>query len=450
MKILQVNYYDNLGGAARIAWLLHQGYHALGHQSWMAAGVKLSTDPFVRQIPPPPAECVLGQPLLNLAEYSDKQSWKIGSKNFSGILRRMAQPDRYLRRNQGFEDFDFPGSRLITSLPEEIPEIVHLHNLHLNYFDLSYLPKLSQHFPTIMTLHDMWSLTGHCAYSMECNRWETGCGDCPQLDVYPAMSHDQTAYNWQRKQDIFTKSYVYLTGPSKWMVQTAQESILAPAIIKARVIPNGIDLNIFKPGDKQQARELLNLPEDAFILLFVSASGIQRSSFKDYSTIRKSIEIVAQKGLNRNILLIALGDTEFTEKIGEIEVRHLPHINSSETLAKYYQAVDIYLHASKAESFGLVIAEAQACGTPVIATSIGGIPDTIIDGVTGFLTNPKDAQDMADKIVLMLSSETMIESMGKNSSNFAQNNFGVEQMIQNYLNFYREILDDRNVKIPTI
>jgi len=440
MKILQVNYYDYLGGAARIAWLLHQGYRALGHQSWMAAGVKLSSDPFVRQIPPPPAECILGQPLLDLAQFADKKGLKIGSKNFSGLLRRMAQPVRYLKRNQGFEDFDFPGSRLITSLPEVIPEIVHLHNLHLNYFDLTYLPELSQRFPTVMTLHDMWPLTGHCAHAMDCQRWKTGCGECPQLDVYPAMSHDQTAYNWQRKLDIYAKSRVYLTGPSKWMVQTAQESILAPAIINSRVIPNGIDLNIFRPGEKQKARELLNLPKDVIILLFVSASGIQRSSFKDYSTIQKSIEIVAQKGLKRNILFIALGDKEFKVKVGGIEIRHLPHIDSVETIAKYYQCADIYLHASKADTFPTVILESQACGTPVIATSVGGIPDTIKDGESGFLTKPNDAQDMADKIVFMLSSETMIESMGKNGANFAQNNFGVEQMIQNYLNFYQEIL----------
>jgi len=445
LKILQVNYYDDLGGAARIAWLLHQGYRSLGHQSWMAAGVKLSSDPFVEQITLPPSESFLGLPLIKLAEYADKQSWKIGNRNFSGLLRRIAQPSRYLKRNQGFEDFDFPGSRLITSLPEEIPEIVHLHNLHLNYFDLTYLPELSQRFPTVMTLHDMWPLTGHCAHAMDCPRWITGCGECPQLDVYPAMNHDQTAYNWQRKKDIYAKSKLYLTGPSKWMVQTAQSSILAPAIVKARVIPNGIDLTVFRAGDKQEARELLGLPKDAAILLFVSASGIQHSSFKDYSTIQKAIEIVALKAIDRRILFIALGDTEFTEMIEDVEVRYLPHIDSTERLAKYYQAVDIYLHASKAESFGLVIAEAQACGTPVIATSIGGIPDTIKDGESGFLTKPNDAQDMADKIVLMLSSETMIESMGKNGTNFAQNNFGVEQMIQNYMKFYQEILDDRNV-----
>jgi len=411
----------------------------------MATGVKISDDPFVKQIPPTLPPHLLGKPFFRLADFADKNHWKIGTKNLAGLFRRIADPSRYLLRNKGFEDFDFPESRLITSVPEKSPEIVHLHNLHLNYFDLTFLPELSNHYPTLMTLHDMWPLTGHCAHSMECLRWKTGCGECPHLEVYPAMSHDQTAYNWQRKSDIYAKSRIYITGPSKWMVQTACESILAPAIIKSRVIPNGIDQTVFHPAEKQEARDALGLPNDATIFLFVSAGGIQRSSFKDFSTIQKAIEIVAQKVTGKNIIFIALGDTKFTEKVGEIEIRHLSHIDSVETMAKYYQAVDIYLHAARAESFGLVIAEAQSCGTPVIATSIGGIPDTIKDGKTGFLTRPHDPQDMADKIILMLSDETLIRSMGNQAAIFAQYSFGVEQMINNYLSFYQEILDDNKV-----
>lgn len=443
MKILQVNYYDNLGGAARIAWLLHRGYLAHGNQSWMAVGRKFSDDPYVKLIQSPRAESILGEPLLQFANFSEKNNWKVGTKNISGLLRRIAAPSRYFKRNQGFEDFDFPGSRLITSLPDEPAEIVHLHNLHLNYFDLNYLPELSNRLPVVMTLHDMWPLTGHCAYSMGCQRWMTGCGECPQLDVYPAMNHDQTAFNWQHKSDIYTKSRVYLTAPSNWMLITAQESILAPAIVKSRVIPNGIDLTVFHPADQQKARVSLELPIDAAILLFVSASGIQRSSFKDYATIQNAIKIVAQKGFKKKIVFIALGDNHFTEKVGEVEIRHIPHVNSAEIMAKYYQAADLYFHAARAETFGLVIIEAQACGTPVIATSIGGIPDTIKEGETGFLIPPQDPQAMAEKILQLLVNEPLIQSMGNNAARFAQENFSVEIMINTYLSFYQEILDER-------
>ncbi len=443
MNILQVNYYDNLGGAARIVWSLHQGFRELGHHSWIASSYVTSHDAYVRQIPPTLPPSTIGKPLYQLAMFADQNKWRIGTKNVGGLIRRIADPARALRRNKGFEDFDFPESRSIISLPDDPPQIIHLHNLHLNYFDLTYLPELSQQLPVIMTLHDMWPLTGHCAHGMKCERWKTGCGDCPQLDVYPAMSHDQTAFNWQRKRDIYAKSKVYLAGPSNWMVETAKQSILAPAIIKSRVIPNGIDLTIFHPSDKLEAREKLGLPKDASILLFVSAGGIQRSSFKDYFTIQKAIELVSSQLNDKKLLFIALGDIDSRQMIGDVEIRYLSHVNSPEIMAQYYQAADIYLHASKAESFGLVLVEAQACGTPVIATSVGGIPDTIKHEITGFLSQPEDPEDMASKIVQLLSNNDLMESMGKNASQFAKANFGVDQMIASYLSFYQEILSEK-------
>lgn len=443
MNILQVNYYDNLGGAARIAWLLHRGYREQGHNAWMAAGIKLSEEPYVKQIPPTLPHSFLGRLFYYLAEYTDKKQIRLGSKNLAGLFRRIADPIRYYKRFQGFEDFNFPGSRLITSLPEDIPQIVHLHNLHLNYFDLTTLPELSRNSPVVMTLHDMWPLTGHCAHGMECQRWKIGCGECPQLEVYPAMSHDQTAFNWQRKRDIYAHSSVYVTGPSKWMVDTAQQSMLAPAIKKKRVIPNGIDLNIFCPGSKQEARKQLGLPLEESIMLFVSAGGIKRSSFKDYSTIQDAIRIVAQQKPDKKILFIALGDRQSVEKIGNVEIRSVAHVDSAEKMALYYRAVDLYLHASKAESFGLVLIEAQACGTPVIATSVGGIPDTIMDGETGFLTRPMDAHDMANRIMQLLEDKQLGESMSHKASRFVSENFGVERMVNNYLSFYQEILDEQ-------
>ena len=326
MNILQVNYYDNLGGAARIAWLLHRGYRDLGHDAWMAAGIKLSEDPFVKQIPPPLSYSFFGRSLYYLADFVDKKQIRLGSKNLAGLFRRIADPIRYYKRFQGFEDFNFPGSRLITSLPEKTPQIVHLHNLHLNYFDLTILPELSRDSPVIITLHDMWPLTGHCAHALECQRWKFGCGECPQLDVYPAVSHDQTAYNWQRKCQIYSKSKIYLTGPSKWIVDIAKESILAPAIKKSKVIQNGIDLSIFQPDEKGIARDQLCLPKDAFILLFVSASGIKKSSFKDFKTILDALEILANQKIKKEILLIALGDKLSFEDFGEIKIRYISHI----------------------------------------------------------------------------------------------------------------------------
>jgi len=120
----------------------------------------------------------------------------------------------------------------------------------------------------------------------------------------------------------------------------------------------------------------------------------------------------------------------------------VPYINDSSQVAQYYQASDIYIHAARAETFGIVIVEAQACGTPVIATASGGIPETLVDGQTGFLTQPANPVDMAERIIQLLEDNTLRESMGVAAGNFARKHFGRERMVNSYLSYYRDILHE--------
>src|SRR5262245_59012697 len=118
----------------------------------------------------------------------------------------IGQPHRWLQIRCGYEDFNFPASWHLLDLPPERPDILHCHNLHGSYFDLRALPWLSQQVPVVLTLHDAWLLSGHCAHSFDCQRWQTGCGQCPDLAIPPAIRRDATAYNWRRKRDVYTKS----------------------------------------------------------------------------------------------------------------------------------------------------------------------------------------------------------------------------------------------------
>ncbi len=109
------------------------------------------------------------------------------------FFQSMAEPARVLDRRRGVEDFRFPAAWRLAELAPRRPQIVHAHNLHGNYFDLRALPALCQAAPLVLTLHDAWLLAGHCAHSMGCERWRTGCGNCPDLGVYPAVRRDATA-----------------------------------------------------------------------------------------------------------------------------------------------------------------------------------------------------------------------------------------------------------------
>ena len=441
-KILQVNTTGKIGGAALIAWNLHQAYRARGYKAWMAVGVKDENDVNIREIPVLESRNILSRELLKFAEVAKQRNWRILTHRMEFLLKIIAEPQRYIRRFMGQEDFDFPGSRQILDLFSETPDIVHLHNLHENYFDLNFLPVLSNTKPTILTLHDAWLLSGHCAHSLDCERWKIGCGQCPYLDIYPATPRDATHFNWNRKKKIFAQSKLWVVTPSRWLLDKVTVSILNPAIIEAKVIQNGVDQTIFHTVDRSRVRKELGIPTDAFVLLFVARDG-SNNPYKDFDTIYKAIRLIESKHPGEKILFLALGHQKIENPqknlYTDINLQSIPYQNDPSEVAKYYQAADIYLQASHADTFPNVVLEALACGTPVIATRVGGIPEQIVDGETGFLVSPGNSREMAEKIEIFVDNPTLLKKMGYSAGKYVRVQFDLNIMVNQYLEWYKEI-----------
>src|SRR5262249_53751295 len=151
------------------------------------------------------------------------------------------------------------------------------------YFDLRQLPWLSMRLPVVLRLADSWAFTGHCAVPGQCDRWRTGCGRCPDLATPPAVSRDATRFNWQRKRWILARPRVPGAAPSRWLMDRVQESILAPAIADARIIPDGVDLATFVP-DEPAAN-----PNGTPRLVF-AANGGAGNPHKDFVTLRAALQ----------------------------------------------------------------------------------------------------------------------------------------------------------------
>jgi glycosyltransferase involved in cell wall biosynthesis len=320
----------------------------------------------------------------------------------------------------------------------EAPDICHAHNLHGHYFDLRALPTISQQVPLVLSLHDAWLLTGHCAYPLDCQRWHQGCGQCPDLSLYPSLRRDGTAGNWKRKRDILTRCQVWVTTPSRWLMQHVQQSPLAVAIVEARVIPNGVDLEIFRPGDRRAARSRLNLPLDRPILLF-AANGIRQHAYKDFHTLKAMVKILAER--MPGVLFVALGETAPAQRIGSAEIYFVPYQADASTVGEYYRAADVYVHAARADTFPTTVLEALACGTPVIATAVGGIPEQVVEGQMGFLVPPGDAQSLATAVLQLLSDDERRVQMGDHAANEARKHFDLERQVDAYLAWYTAILE---------
>ena len=441
MNILQVNYLDSVGGAARIAETLHRGYRAHGENSWIAVGKKYSDDPYIQEFPYTPPSHFAGKIFHVLSQMALRRNFMVGKYNVGKFLKNISEPRHYWNVFFGIEDYEYPGTWKFLEALNETVDIIHFHNLHGNYFDLRYFPIVSRHTPTVITMHDMWLLTGHCAHSFDCSRWKIGCGACPYLESPPRVNRDRTAYNLKQKKEMFLSSKTYVVSPSQWLIDKVQDSILLPATLQTRVIHNGINLSVFHPIEKAPVRDSLGISQDAFVLLFVAA-GPKDNLFKDYKTIIQALQLVANRWEGQKLKFFALGGDGDPYHIGNVEIIFIPFVHKQETVAKYYQVADIYLHAARADTFPNVILEALACGTPVIATGVGGIPEQIKDGQTGFIIGEANYQAMAVKIIQLLGNEDLRKSMGAKAATDARLRFSMKRMVNEYLAYYEEIIQD--------
>jgi glycosyltransferase involved in cell wall biosynthesis len=407
-KLLIVNTADAGGGAERIATTLLDGFPALGTETWLAVGDRRTDHP--RVVP------------FHSSQYVDYRP-------HAGTATRLTLATRrWIDRRLGLEDFQYPYTRYVvrlTGLPR--PDLVLCNNLHGGYFDLRVLPWLSRKVPVVLRLADSWTFTGHCACPPACERWEHGCGACPDLALPPAVARDATRFNWRRKRRIFAGARLFVVAPSRWMLDRARRSLLAPAVQGWRVVPSGVDLGVFRPGSRVEARRRLGLDPEGRLLVFVSNLGAANPN-KDYPTLRAAMERLRHGAGPLDLLVV--GAEAPPERLGErVAVRHLPHYESRERLADFYRAADLYVHAARDESFCLVAAEALACGTPVVAAAGGGLAEVVEHEATGLLVPPGDAAALAAATRRVLDDPERRLAMGETAARAARERFDDRRMV---------------------
>ncbi len=456
MNILQVSTRDIEGGAEKVALNLFRSYRSRGHNSWLAVGTKRSDDADVRVICANNGSSPWARLRRAVGEKGERLEGK--AQGLWQIARVFKHPRREVEAWLGIEDFNHPSTwQMIKMTPQE-PNVVHCHNLHGGYFDLRALPWLSHQALTLLTLHDAWLISGHCAHSFDCERWRIGCGQCPDLNIPPAIHRDATAYNWRRKRDIYANSRLYISTPCEWLMRKVEQSMLAPAVVDARVIPNGLDLSIFHRADKRAVRAALGIRQDTQVLLFI-ANRVRRNVWKDYQTMRTAMDLVVERVRQADLLFIALGEEAPAERIGRAEVRFVPYEEDPEAVARYYQAADLYVHAARIDTFPNTIVEALACGTPVVATAVGGIPEQVkglktvpgqaqnlklnryeISEATGILVPAGDAGGMAIAIERLIDDDALRRRIGENAARDARRRFDLQRQVDSYLDWYESLL----------
>lgn len=392
-EVLHISAADAGGGAARSAYRLHTGLHTLGWGSRMLVGERRTDDPRVRSIKRSPA-------------------WRAADRVAAAVtdpfdLQYVFYPSSFgVARDPWFREAD----------------VVQLYNTHGSYFSHSALPLLSRRRPVVWRLSDMWPLTGHVTYAYECERWRHGCGSCPHLDVYPRLRRDTTRVLYRWKDNVYRRSRLTIVAPSTWLEKLARESPLLGRFPVAR-IPNGVDLDRFRPVPRADARRALGLDPDRPTVLW-SAYDLDDPRKGG----REALAAIDRLGRDRVQVAFAGGGTT------PAGVRGLG-VLGEEHLALAYAAADVFVLPALAENLPNAALESIACGTPVAAFDVGGMSDAVRGGVSGALVPSGDVGALATVVASLLDTDLRASCRA-----LAEEEFDADREAQAFAALYQELI----------
>lgn len=320
-------------------------------------------------------------------------------------------------------------SQLLKSIDEIKPDILHLHNLHGWYINLPMLFDCikKNNIRTVWTLHDCWGFTAQCShFTMEkCEKWKTGCYDCPRYRLYPYTFVDRTDKMWQLKKDWFTGvKHMTIVTPSKWLCDLVKQSFLSEYNVK--VINNGINLDIFKPTESD-FREKYSL-QDKKIVLGVAAGWNDRKGLDVFIELSKRLD-----GEKYQIVLVGTDDTVDNKLPKNIISIH--RTQEQTELAEIYTASDLFVNPTREDTFPTVNMEAIACGTPVVTFRTGGSPE-IIDDTCGSVVDFND-MDAFEKEIRRICED---KSYSKENCLNRARRYNMEDKFKEYFELFAEIL----------
>ena len=319
--------------------------------------------------------------------------------------------------------------RLIAELEKLKPDIVQLHTIHGYYINykllFEYLNKNS--IPIVWTFHDCWAFTGHCAHfvSADCNKWKTTCCKCPLLKEYPkAVLFDGSRRNYRLKKHYFAgNNNLHIIAVSQWMADLVNKSFFKGKDV--RVIHNGIDLDVFKPYEREE--------NSKFVILGVASVWTEKKGLNDFFELRKLLD-----GNDFDITLVGLNKEQLLalpEGVNGIE-----RTESVEQLAKLYSCADVFLNLTYEDTFPTVNIESLACGTPVITYRTGGSPEAI-DDTTGFVVEQGRINDAALIIQSMRNESVDVNNKRRRlCRDRAEKLFEKDTCFNNYIKLYSDLL----------
>lgn len=323
--------------------------------------------------------------------------------------------------------------QFIKQIEQIKPDVIHIHNIHgyfLNYRILfDYLSKCD--IPVVWTVHDCWLYTGHCYYYsyIQCNRWQTGCHDCPQRREFPtSLWHDRSEKNYEDKRKAFTsmpKDRLVIVPVSQWICDEMQKSFFRG--YDFRVIHNGINTEVFRVYDSQETRKKYGLG-NKHVLLGVASIWSKEKGLDDFVQMAKL--------LHEDEIIVLVGIKPEEKKKLPAKIVGIARTENIQQLAALYAAADAFINPTWQDNYPTVNMEAIACGTPVVTYRTGGSVEAVTEE-TGFVVEQGDVRGL-------LEAAHRVEQQGKayyqhRCREYALAHFKKEDRYADYIRLYDEL-----------
>lgn len=408
-QILQVNYTDQFGsrfnGGALSAWLRAKGYRARS-----AVGVKSSEG---------------GD------SFALRPNWGISSR------KKYAKFIRLLEWLTGLQGVFYPQSFIFARDSRFLSaDVVHYHIIHNGLFNYLALPLLTKLKPTVWTLHDPWAMTGHCIHPFECDGWKTGCSPCPHLEYPFRMRKDRAWLNFKIKKWVYSRSQLELIVSSQWMMDRVKQSPLLQRF-KTHLVPFGVDLNVFRPGDKSAAKARLGIRQDRIVLAFRALGG-------QFKGLEYTLAALQALPADLPVHILTCHQTDLCKSLeGKFPITDLGELHGDAPMAEFFQATDIHLMPSMAESFGMMAMEAAACGVPSVVFSGTPLGEICFAPEGGIAVEKGNSALLAEAILTLVKDEVRRKAMGARARELAERHYDFNRYAERTLEIYQALIAQR-------
>lgn len=311
-------------------------------------------------------------------------------------------------------------------------DIVHLHWVQENFVPLWSLTRIDR--PIVMTLHDTWGFTGGCHILQGCDQYATGCAACPRVSPHAQWIVRQ-GINIKRR--AYDSAQINVVIPSRAYLYMARQSTLLRQC-KLHHIPNSIDTVSYAPLEQEWAQQIMNLTPRMPTLLF-GAMAATADFNKGYDLLYQALHHLPQYTTQSPQLLV-FGASDGVKSISGYPVHYLGRLHDDVALRAAYCAADVFVCPSREDNLPNTVMESLACGTPVAAFAVGGIPEMVEDKVNGCLATPQDPDALARAIAYILEDVERRTQMRHAARRVVEERYAMPVVAKQYINLYEEIL----------